>query len=147
MCNSPGEALPIGVKSAALRPPVLRDLGGDKHTNKQTQTHTHTQYQYYYLRLAETRSQTGFASNPVSPPTYGSIRPPQRVMSKIFRKPLYLFTQSKLFTSVQKALRYDIPFPEISEGTNKQTDKQTHTHRIRVIRYRLAETRSLTDFG
>ena len=33
-----------------------------------------------------------------------------------------------------------IQFPEISEGTDKQTDGQTHTHRIRVLIYRSTST-------
>ena len=45
LCNSPGEALHIGVRSAALRRPVHEISDG---TNKQT--HTHTEYQHYYNR-------------------------------------------------------------------------------------------------
>ena len=48
LCNSPGEALHNGAKSAALQPPVRGDLGRDKQTNKQT----HTEYQYYYIRFS-----------------------------------------------------------------------------------------------
>ena len=59
LCNSPGEALPVDVKSATLRPPVLGDLGGDKQTNRHTHTHTHS-IRVLIDGLAETRSRTCF---------------------------------------------------------------------------------------
>ena len=166
LCNSPGDAVHVGAKSAAPRPPVPGDLGRDKQTkfqslylstrashglensiiiiiiiNRHTHTHTHRILVLLYktsrnpftngflLVVQSIRPITGYT---MTASTRMSEKRPKPLFLHPFlastRKPVCATRQATLFTSVRKAGRYDLPFQEISEGTDRETDRQTDTH-------------------